>query len=91
MKLRPAVEADSYVLLRNFAARRHTIAFELEIGVPPEEMESSLVSLPVSVPNRYDGSLYVVQLRGRTLSVAAARFAQQITDKLVSRFDGAPG
>lgn len=87
MKLRPAVEADSYVFLRNFAARSHAIAFELEIGVPPSEIETSLVSLPVSVPNRYDGSLYVVQLRGRTLSVAASRFAQQIGNSLVERFE----
>ncbi|MCV6597913.1 MAG: LysR family transcriptional regulator [Mangrovicoccus sp.] len=87
MRLRPAVEADSYVLLRNFAGRGKAIAFELEIGVPPGEIDPSLVSLPLSVPNRYDGSLYLVQLKGRTLSVAAARFAQQIREGLVQRFE----
>lgn len=83
-KVQPAAEAESYVFLRNFAALGNAIAFEIQIGVPSELTDSSLVSVPLDLGGRTEGWLHVAQLRGRTLSVAAASFAQQIIGTLTS-------
>ncbi|MFT4830257.1 MAG: DNA-binding transcriptional LysR family regulator [Paracoccaceae bacterium] len=77
-RLEPSIEAESYVLLRNFVADSQAIAFELAIGLPPEKLEAHLVSRPLQVPRSAFGSLYLAQLRERTLPVASARFAQQL-------------
>lgn len=78
--LQPSVEAESYILLRNFVAEGQAISFELKIGVPPGRVGESLVSMPLKNPRKPFGSLQIVQLKERTLSVAAARFAQQLTE-----------
>lgn len=82
-RLSPSVESDSYVFLRNFVARTRAIAFEIVIGVPPGQIDKSIVSIPVELPAAKIGSLRLVQLKGRTLSVAAARFADQLTMSLL--------
>lgn len=84
--LQPALEADSYVLLRNFVAQSEAIAFELQIGVPPDLLDDSIASLPLLAPKRPHGSLFLAQLKGRTLSVAAARFGQQLAEALLTRY-----
>lgn len=81
-RIQPAAEAESYVFLRNFAALSNAIAFEIQIGVPSELLDPSLVSVPLDLGGRTEGLLHVAQLRGRTLSVAAASFAQQIIGAL---------
>jgi DNA-binding transcriptional LysR family regulator len=81
--LEPSVEAESYILLRNFVAEGTAISFELRIGVPPDKMGGQLVSRPLKTTRSPVGSLQIVQLKERTLSVAAARFAQQVTEALV--------
>lgn len=79
--LSPVVEAESYVLLQNFARMRKAIAFELQIGVPGE-VETGLVARPLVIPGGSGIVLNVVQKRGRSLPVAAARFAQQLVEHL---------
>jgi hypothetical protein len=74
------------VLLRNFVAQTSAIAFELRIGVPPGLMENDVRSIPLLTPLIPDGSLHIAQLKGRTLSVAAARFCQQLMDALMGPF-----
>lgn len=90
VRLESAVEADSYVLLRNFVQRTQAIAFELRIGVPPELVEGDVCSVPLITPKAPGGSLQVAQLKGRTLSVAAARFGQQLIEVLVALSEGPP-
>jgi DNA-binding transcriptional LysR family regulator len=81
-RLEPSLEAESYVLLRNFVADSDAIAFELAIGLPPEKLGEGLVSRPLKVPRSAFGSLYLAQLRERTLPVASARFARQLAQAL---------
>ncbi|TKI07181.1 LysR family transcriptional regulator [Martelella alba] len=78
----PTVEADSYVFLRNFAAVPPVIAFELQIGAPPELIGMGLVSIPVELGEHGAGHLHLIQLKGRALSVAAARFLDQLGNAL---------
>jgi len=81
-RLEPVVEAESYVFLRNFVAQSRAIAFELQIGVPQELGEQGLASVPLDLGNGLEGLLHLAQMRGRTLSVAAARFADQLVQAL---------
>ncbi len=82
IRLQPAVEAESYVFLKNFASLGRAIAFELEIGVPSELIEPQLASIPLDLTSQHQSLLHLAQMRGRTLSVAASRFAEQIAKNL---------
>ncbi len=82
VKLEPSVEAESYIFLRNFVAGSSAIAFELQIGVKALSLHNNTTAIPLKEASVSYGSLYVAQLKGRTLPVASARFAQQIVEVL---------
>lgn len=87
VKLSPAVEAESYIFLRNFARMKNAITFEIKIGVPQDVINASMVSVPLDSTGLSDGLLHLAQLRGRPLSVAAARFADQLTDTFNDKYE----
>ena len=87
LRLEPAVEAESYIFLRNFAGLGHAIAFEIQIGVPSEMMDDAVTSIPLELGDRLGGLLHLAQLRGRTLSVAAASFADHLVTEFVGSYD----
>ncbi|ESR24877.1 LysR family transcriptional regulator [Lutibaculum baratangense] len=87
LRLEPAVESESYILLRTFAGLGQAITFEIEIGVPPHLIDDSLVSVPVELGGNLHGLLHLAQLRGRTLSVAAAGFAHHLSNVFVSEYE----
>lgn len=82
-RITPTIEADSYVLLQRYVARTQAIGFELKIGLP-QVASDELVSRPLKNAQSKLGSLYIVHLKGRSLPVAAARFAQQIAETLAN-------
>lgn len=87
-KLNPVVESDSFEFLRNYPIAENLLSFQIPIGLPPPgELESSRVcyrSLDlIDIPA---GVLHLGQLRGRTLPIAAARFADQVAQALFQRF-----
>lgn len=86
-KLEPAVEAESYVFLRNFTRFKDAISFEIRIGVPPELIDKTMASIPLVSPGLSDGLLHLAQLRGRPLSVASARFADQLINTFVDTYE----
>ena len=53
------------------------MGFEIEIGLGENEL-NGLVKKPLDVNKLNKISVQLIQLRGRTLSVAAAKFAEQI-------------
>jgi hypothetical protein len=61
------------------------VSFQIPVGLPrvPDE---GIVSRPVDRRDVPDGLLYLCQLRGRTLPVAAAKFAAQVEQVLESEF-----
>lgn len=81
IRLEPSIEADSYVLLQRFVRQTSAVAFELQIGLPTAT-SGGLVARPLRLPKKSLGLLYVAHLKGRTLPVASARFAQQLTEAL---------
>ena len=81
--LRPVVETESYIFLRNYIASGDAIGFEIEIGLP-EGAEKGTVVRPIDLRASNGGLLHLAQLRGRALPVGAAKFAQQIAIRFES-------
>lgn len=88
--LQPAIESDSFEFLRQYSLEEQAISFHIPIGLPakPDDALAIRTIDPRDVPA---GLLYMGQLRGRTLPVAAARFADQIAKALHARFTDGVG
>ncbi len=79
------VESDSFELLRRYPRHEHLVTFQIPVGLPVRG-EEGIVTRPVDRRDVPEGRLYLCQLRGRTLPVAAAKFAAQIEADLESAF-----
>ncbi|HSF64200.1 MAG TPA: LysR family transcriptional regulator [Paracoccaceae bacterium] len=86
VRLNVALDSDNFEFLRKYPAQERLISFQIPIGLPPEGGSDGLVSRPVDVRDVPEGRLYLCQLRGRTLPVAAAKFAAQIGRALDARY-----
>lgn len=80
VELRPAIETDSYVLLHNYIQSGHALGFEIEIGLP-DELPEGLVRRRLDLSIKSEKYIHIAQLRGRTLPVSAAKFAEQVNAK----------
>jgi len=79
LSLNPVVESDSFEFLRNYAANESIVSFQIPIGLDQQNAASQgFVIRPLDERDAPAGTLYVGQLKSRTLPVAAARFADQI-------------
>ncbi|CAA6606085.1 LysR family transcriptional regulator [Rhodospirillaceae bacterium LM-1] len=87
LTLSPAVESDSFEFLRHHALAENIVGFQIPIGLPENGALPDVVSCPIDKRDVPSGSIYVGQLRNRTLPVAAARFANQILETFAARFD----
>ena len=87
-KLEPVVESDSFDFLRRHALTENILTFQIAIGVPAvSRAADGFVSRLVDPRDVPPGVLYLGQLRGRVLPVAAASFAQQLVGAFTGRFD----
>ncbi|HAB39035.1 MAG TPA: hypothetical protein DCE52_13765 [Rhodobacteraceae bacterium] len=78
LNLAPVVESDSFDYLRYQALEEGIITFQIEIGLPLNLESIGLVACKLDERDVPAGVLYVGQLKGRTLPVAGAKFANQI-------------
>lgn len=80
-----AIESDTFEFLRRYPRHENLVTFQIPIGLPrlPDE---GIVSRPVDARDVPEGLLYLCQLRGRTLPVAAAKFAAQVEGVLEAEF-----
>lgn len=85
LSLNPAIESDSFEFLRCHALAENIIAFQIPIGLPVDSDTGVLVSRPIDARDVPPGTLYLGQLRSRTLPVAVARFGQQVIETLERR------
>jgi hypothetical protein len=79
--LRPIAESDSFDFMRHYVRHENAIAFQIPIGLEMKP-EHGLVSRPLSTRDVPPGALLLGQMRGRTLPVASARFAQGLAKAL---------
>ena len=87
LTLSPVIESDNFEFLRHYAIAEDIISFQLPIGLPDNVPGSGIVTRPIDARDVPPGLLYFGQLKGRTLPVAAARFAQQMQETFVRRYD----
>ena len=87
LSLDPVVVSDSFEFLRSHAITENIIAFQIPIGLPRNDDHTEIVSRPVAAQDVPPGLLYFGQLRGRTMPVAAARFAHQMMEHFQSRYE----
>jgi DNA-binding transcriptional LysR family regulator len=77
----PVIETDSFDLVRHYVLHEAAIGFQIPIGLPPAGTDG-VVWRPIAARDMPAGSLLLGQMRGRSLSVASSRFADQIVAAL---------
>jgi len=82
MRLDPVMEADSFELMRRYVLHEDVLSFQIPIGVD-RDLDPGLVVRPLDARDVRPGLLLLGQMRGRTLPVAAAKFAEQVAAALV--------
>ena len=80
--LGPVVESSSLEFLRNLVLREEAVSLQVPSGIPDDPR---LASRPIDARDLDPMVLILGQLRGRLLSVAAAKFADQLTHGLDRR------
>jgi len=84
-RMSPVVESNSFEFLRNYVRFENAITFQIEIGAPTNLKErDGLISRPIDPRDIAPARFAMGQLHGRSLPVAAAKFAEQLARKLES-------
>lgn len=78
----PAVETESFELIRHYVLHEALVGFQIPIGLRTDDFPG-MVTRPIAQRDIAPGHLLLGQMKGRTLPVAAARFAQQLITALV--------
>ena len=81
------IESSSLEFLRNYALREPVISFQISSGIPTG---ARLHARPIDTRDLDPIRLVLGQLRGRPLSIAAAKFADQLANGMSERFGAAP-
>ncbi|TVP69415.1 MAG: LysR family transcriptional regulator [Rhodobacteraceae bacterium] len=79
------LESDSFEFLKSIVAQSQALMVQIPIGTPTDP-DGAIVSRKLDSRDVPHGTLSVLQLRGRNLSVAAARFLDQVIRALEARF-----
>jgi DNA-binding transcriptional LysR family regulator len=82
LHLNTLAESNSFEMLRGLVFRCNMISFQIEIGAPSRVRGMGLVSRPVDTRDVPTADLVLCQLRGRSLPVAAATFAELLAKSL---------
>lgn len=77
----PVLETESFELIRHYVLHENVIGFQIPIGLR-ETGDGLLVYRSISEKDMPAGNLILGQMRGRTLPVASARFAMQLSNAL---------
>ncbi|MCJ7995331.1 LysR family transcriptional regulator [Rhizobium cremeum] len=87
LRIEPVIQSDNFEFLRNHAVAENILSFQIPIGFADQTSTGSMTSRPLDSRDVPAGILYLGQLKGRTLPVAAARFAAQLTSALAAQFE----
>ncbi|MGC1778756.1 MAG: LysR family transcriptional regulator [Xanthobacteraceae bacterium] len=82
MRLNVQLESNSFELLRNYVRRTQAIMLQIELGALEDLPSPGLIARPIDDRDLAHGSLVLGQLKGRTLPVAVAKFADQIANRM---------
>lgn len=84
--LQPVVESDSFDFMRHYIEYEDALSFQIPVGLRLSET-SGLTSRPISTRDMPAGSLLLGQMKGRTLPIASARFAQSLISAMEAFVD----
>ena len=87
LTLNQVIESDNFEFLRHHCLIENILTFQIPIGLPQKLEWPDAISRPINTKDVPQGLLYFGQLKGRTLPVAAARFAHQVLETFETRFD----
>lgn len=87
VKLLPDIESNSFEFLKNYTQYDNAVCLQIDIGLPPNNAESGMVKLEIDRRDLMSGYLYLAQHKGRNISVAAAKFAEQINKSILEKYD----
>jgi DNA-binding transcriptional LysR family regulator len=82
LRFNTVAESNSFEMLRGLVFRCNMISFQIEIGAPSGHLGKGLVGRPVDTRDVPTADLVLCQLRGRSLPVAAATFAELLAKSL---------
>lgn len=80
--LEPQAESNSFEMLRGLVLHGNFISIQIEIGAPSSDVIPDLLCRSLDDRDIQRSDLALCQLRGRSLSVAAASFAETIEKSL---------
>lgn len=80
IRIAPAVESNSFEMLRGCVRHAGLISFQIEAGVV--KAIDGIVARPIDERDAPPADLILGQLRGRNLPVAAAFFAEMFAEQL---------
>lgn len=79
IKFSTAITSESHEFTSHYLQYEDAISFQLPLGNTNQSQDTnSLVQKPIAKRDKMYGLLHLVQLKGRVLSVAAAKFADQL-------------
>lgn len=87
VQVTPALESDSFEFLRMAVAGSELITFQIDVGLAANDESTPLINRAIEPSDIASGILHLGHLRGRVLSVAAAKFANQIAQTLSDQDD----
>ena len=84
----PDVESNSFEYLKAHVIATSAVTFQIECGAPlPPIKDTNLTARLIDQRDVAPGKLWIGQLAGRSLSVTASRFAEQIGRNLSERYE----
>ncbi|MEJ8472517.1 LysR family transcriptional regulator [Roseibium algae] len=86
-KMAFTIEADSFEFMRHYVENENAVGFQFPIGLNIGN-DDRLVFRPLPRRDIMFGSLSLLQMKGRTLPVASARFANQLAVALTGLVPG---
>ena len=81
-RLSVEIESNSFEMLHNLARQGGVLAFQFSIGATAENLPADLVARPLDDAERLHAPLVLGYRRGRSLPVAAAKFAEHLARRL---------
>jgi len=85
LRVSPHAESNSFEMLRGLVLRCNMLSIQIEIGAPPEDLNTGLIGRPIDDRDVPRADLTLCQLRGRSLPVAASAFAEQLAKEMAVR------
>lgn len=82
MRLNPVMEVNSFELLADLVKHSRIITFQIDIGTLHWRNDPQLAIVPIDTADAAHGPLVLGQLKGRTLPLAVAKFAEQLSRSL---------